>query len=280
MHYYSSTLSSPLFHPVSLVLFEIFATALAIGYTSHSSLIRPALLPLVAVSTCCVIVTCLEDIPRIFWASLVAGNAPTYLLRYLDLVLLDRWSFEAGGPAVLALDNDGRKEGRVTTGSRSNGCTRSVNAIMARLRFGLLTTLSSRQVNTPFQVKNVPRFSNRHADFVPSRAVFLRDTALAVLVCYLVVDLSTMAAQPEQNPILFNRQNVPLLARWYEISAAELVVRTFTSLAVWLNIYCIFRVGHGIMGFVAVSTGLSEVTAWPPAFGPLAEAYTVRRFWG
>ena len=151
---------------------------------------------------------------------------------------------------------------------------------MAPLRFGLLMTLSSRQVNTPFQVKNMPRFSNRSADFVPSRAVFLRNTALAILVCYLIVDLSTMAAQPEQNSILFNQQNVPLLVRWDEISAASLAVRTFASLAVWLNIYYIFRIGHGIIWFVAVCTGLSKVSAWPPAFGPLAEAYTVRRFWG
>ena len=273
-------LSSPLLHPISLVLFEIFATAIAIGYTSPSSFIRPVLLPLVAVSTCCVIATCLENIPRIFWASLVAGNAPTYLLRYLDLVLLNRWSFEAGGPSVPVLDDDGRKEGHVTAGGSNNGITHSANATVAPLRFGLLATLSSRQVNTPFQVKNVPRFSNRHANFVPSRAVFLRNTALAILVCYLVVDLSMLAAQPEQNPILFNQQNVPLLARWDELSAAELAVRTFASLAVWLNIYCMFRVGYGIMGFVAVGTGLSEVTAWPPAFGPLAEAYTVRRFWG
>lgn len=210
----------------------------------------------------------------------MAGNAPTYLLRYLDLVLLDRWTFEAGGPAVLARGDDGRKEGRVTAGSSSNGRTHSANAIMARLRFGLLTTLSSRQVNTSFQVKNVPCFSNRYAELVPSRAVFLRNTALATLVCYLIVDLSIMAAQPEQNPILFKPQNVPFLARWDDISAIELAVRTFASLAVWLNIYCIFRVGHGILSFVAVSTGLSKVTAWPPAFGPLAEAYTVRRCWG
>ena len=273
-------LSSPLLHPVSLVIFEIFASALAIAYASPTSLIRPALLPIVAICTYCVITTCLEKIPRIFWASLVAGNAPTYLLRYLDLVLLSRWSFEAGGPAALALDEDGSKECRATTCGSSNDSPHSVKATLAPLRFGLLATLSSRQVNTPFQVKNVPHFSAHDAYFVPSRAVFLCRNTLAICVCYLIVDLSVMAAVPEQNLILFSRQNIPLLARHDEFSISKLAVRTFASLAVWVNIYCIFKVGHGIMSFIAVGTGLSEVAAWPPAFGPLAEAYTVRRFWG
>ena len=36
----------------------------------------------------------------------------------------------------------------------------------------------------------------------------------------------------------------------------------------------------GAMAFLSVALGISEVKSWRPGFGPISEAYTVRRFGG
>ncbi|MCJ1284350.1 hypothetical protein MMC26_003681 [Xylographa opegraphella] len=36
----------------------------------------------------------------------------------------------------------------------------------------------------------------------------------------------------------------------------------------------------GLLGVIAVGSGLSQPKYWPPVFGPLQEAYSLRRFWG
>lgn len=278
---------SLLLHPVSLVLCEVIIASLAISFTSPSSIIRPATLPLLGIATWLVTVTCTQRIPRMSLASIVAGNGPTYLLRYIDLVLLSRWSYEAGGPTnssgPQSLD---RQKTVVGVGSKGEGGDsgkgreHAQGAILGRLRFGLNTTLASRHVNTLWEVKNVPPFSASNPHHVPSRGSFLRRNAIIALLCYIVVDLFSLGVQPERNAVLFAAQNVPFFARLGDVSTEQIAVRIVSSLTLWLNIYCITRMGYSILAIIAVGTGLSQVSAWRPPFGQLADAYTVRSFWG
>ena len=282
-------LTSLLLHPISLVISQVLLTALAISFTRPSSLIRPAGLPLVITAAWLIAAICLQRIPRMSLASIVAGNGPAYLLRYIDLVLLSKWSYETGGPTAL-LDPPRPKQERrgnavvSSSSSSSDGRTKSglPGTIFSRLRFGLNMTLSSRFTNTPWEVKNVPPFSASDRNYVPSRSAFLRHNAVVSLICYLVVDFFSLAGQsPESNAVTFASQRVPFFTRLGEIEGEQLAIRIIASLTLWLNIYCITRMGYSILAVVAVGTGFSrEVSAWRPPFGRLAEAYTVRRFWG
>lgn len=287
---------SPVLQSVTLILGQVLITALGIGFTSASSTqIRSYAFPLVIAGAYLAILLTIHHVPSTLWASVLAGNASTYVLRYLELVLIDRWSFEDGGPTRLlsrGSPDDEKKKVREKVVENNNNNNNSNNQKIAaslqpattswrrRLRFGLDVTLNPRLVNTAYQVKNVPRWSQGEPQQVPSRASFLRRTAFIVLLSYLAVDLSSLGAQPEHNAFLFSDQKVALFRRWNGLGAEELVVRILASFMLWLNIYCVFRIFHGLIVILAVGSGFSKVQDWPPPFGPLLEAYSVRRFWG
>lgn len=268
-------------------------TALGIGFTSASSTqIRSYAFLLVIASAYLANLLIIHHVPSTLWASVLAGNASTYVLRYLELVLIDRWSYEDGGPTrrLLGSSPDSEKKVRekvVKNNDNNNNNRRTAASLQPattswrrRLRFGLDVTLNPRLVNTAYQVKNVPRWSGGEPQQVPPRGSFLPRTALIVLLNYLAVDVSSLGAQPERNAYLFSDQKVALFRRWNSIGPEEMVVRVLASFMLWLNIYCIFRIFHGLIVLLAVGSGSSKVQDWPPPFGPLSEAYSVRRFWG
>ena len=271
----------PIFIAPSLIAVEITGTALIIGFTSSSSkLVRLFGLLLVITAATFAIRTTLRHVSITLWAGVFAGNASTYVLRYVDLALLDQWTFDEGGPT--------RKRGSLKETKKLDPVERKSNSGLAprcgtagqRLRFGFDVTLNPRQLNTPYQVRNVPAWSSSDPKHVPSRGEFLWRTVINVSLSYLIVDLCSLGAQPERNPILFSSDKIGFFSRLETLGTAEVFLRVLASHILWLNIYCIFRVFHGCLSFLAVGSGISEVEDWAPPFGPLSEAYSIRRFWG
>lgn len=266
------SLASFLLHPIVLILLSVFATVFTIGFTSSRSIFRPAILPLVCLASYLVILNCKERITNFSLASVVAGNGPTYLLAYLDLALLSKWTYDAKGPT--------HKTSPIVPSKSSDKDQRfsRLAGMFDRLYFGLYTTLSPRHVGTPFEVKNVPSFSSRDPAREPSRQEFLTRSAITILICYSIIDLSSLGTgSPEENARLFAQSNVPL---FNEISMEKVAIRIFSTLGLWLNINCFVRLGHSTLAFVFVGSNLSEVKMWRPPFGPLSKIYTVRNFWG
>lgn len=90
---------SPILIPTTLVAVEITLNALTVGFTSSSSkLVRLFGLLLVTAAAYLAILTIHRHVSSNLWASVLAGNASTYVLRYLDLALLEKWNFEDRGP--------------------------------------------------------------------------------------------------------------------------------------------------------------------------------------
>lgn len=267
---------SLLLHPITLITFEILATAIVLGFTTPSSTLRPAILPLVATATFLVLVTCPIFLPR-FWITVVAGNAPTYLLRYIELTLLSRWSYTADGPTSIAHARVRGKPGGGKKNAHLTGSHRHATA-WKRLRFGLDVTLFPRRIGTPFEVRNVPPVAETRGKG-GSQATFLWQTSAMVFICYLIVDFSLLAAPDPSKAVLFSEEKVPLLTRLTQVSAEEVAIRIFSSLALCINIICFMNIGYGVMALVGVGLGLTEPSAWRATFGSPKEAYSLQRFW-
>ena len=221
-----------LFHPVALIALQVLITSIVIGFISPSSIIRPAILPLTAAATWLIIRTCTHRITQLSLASIVAGNGPTYLLHYLDLVLLSRWNYEMGGPANPQLDPQTRNEEKKKNDENSHErlCW---TAILSRLRFGLYVTLSPRKIDTSWEVKNVPHFSSQNPAYNPPRGTFLRQTAITFLACFFSLDLfSLTSSQSKENSLLFSHHKVPFFRRFGTISAEDVAIRLISSLFV------------------------------------------------
>ena len=210
------------------------------------------------------------------WAALLDAHSISFLFQYLDTALLTKCSAEADGPITghikETVQNDKEKS------DHQSPATRKI-ATWDRLRFGYHAAVSTRNVDYPFEVSGVPHFSSNDPSYVPSRRTFLREKALLLLSCYLVLDLHAYASQPDQNSVLYHASNIS----WVNAdnrSVEQLLIRSASTFGFWVSLYCIIQAYMGSLAFLSVAIGCSEVKSWRPGFGPISEAYTVRRFWG
>ena len=266
---------SLLLHPLPLYLSEVTISAIVIGFTSPNSFTRLASLPLILICTHLCVSTALERTERTFWASLYGGSSIGWAIHYVEIALLSRWSYENRGP------NPPSKQQLKNVESRHKDIREETKTagFLEHLRYGYLVTFSFRNCGTPYEVRNVPHFSRKDPAYLPTRGTYLRHAAASAFICYLFLDLSSLGMQPEKNPILYSSERVPLFARLGDISREELLMRTGTSVGVWASMYCMLTLYQDIASFTCVMSDCDDVKSWRPAFGPLKEAYSMRRFW-
>ncbi|KAL2003549.1 hypothetical protein VTN02DRAFT_3439 [Thermoascus thermophilus] len=276
-------------NPIVLLLVELGITSIVVGFTAPFSVTRiGALLP-VAICVWQCISTAMEDyMIRRCWAGLVAGHAVLSLVGYVDVALLSRWSFQTRGPATAIASSSSSRDVSGKQQQQQQAAKRpgdhddddvDGSSWWNRLTFGFLVACSCRHVGTPWQLKNTFRFSNSDPDYVPSRAAFLMQAAFKFLLCYLALDVLTSHSDPEISKKYFSTQKIPVLRRLHEISAEELIVRTSTTIVIGIIAVSIVVVNYSLLAFLAVLFGFGEPRDWPPCFGSIFDAYSVRRFW-
>jgi hypothetical protein len=200
------------------------------------------------------------------WAQLVGGASVTILYHYIDIALISRWSFLHGRPTGSLAKPSATKPGTLLSDRRPD-------TTFNRLLFGAKISSSYRFINTPFQIENVPPVSTRN-----TKAFLWRKTG--VVVCsYLLLDLINSTADPAISLKYFTPDKVSLLYRMNEASVEELVIRAFTTLAAGISLNCVQGGMYNLFGLLSVGLGLSTPKEWPPFYGSLREAYTLRNFW-
>lgn len=259
-------------HILTVIALQVFLNAFVVGFTPPSSLIRLAVLPIIVACVYQVIPVCLPATGKVISAALLGAHSLSFLLQYIDTALLSKWAIETNGPTFDNTQNS--RKGRI-----QKDAVRRRLKTGDRVRFGLYAAVSTRNVGTPFEVSGVPRFSNQDPSYVPTKNVFLGQKAASLIVSYLVLDILTFASQPEQNEVLYNSTRIPW-ANPSNISFEKFIVRSTTVLGFWISLYCIIQAYMGSVAFLSVAIGLSRVESWPPGYGPIIEAYTIRRFWG
>ncbi|MCJ1469390.1 hypothetical protein MMC07_008023 [Pseudocyphellaria aurata] len=266
-------------HPVLLLVAEIFFIVIATGFTSPSSIVRLFLLPIVAMCSWVAVLTSLEKLHRTPWAAFVGGHSITFLLQYISIALLSRWSFMTSGPSA-GMSQD-LQRGRDSTEKQKPGDGKNnvSGTLGARLKFGFLAATSFRHSSTPYEVKNVPHFSSHDPNYIPSKTEFLRRKAITVLVCFLVLDVLSLGADPETNSLGCSPEKIPLLTRLGEVTGHELVWRLLVTLGFGIGVLSIQTGAQSIVALVDVGLGFNSVESWRPLFGSPGEAYTLRRYW-
>jgi hypothetical protein len=201
--------------PPYLLLFELISASAAVGCTSSNSWLRSATL---AVLSACAygIIKDGTVYMRPRWASLLGGFSVAVLLRYLDIGLVSRWNFEDAGPAI-----------KSKAAKHENIASPGLSGQLARPRFGWQTLWSFRQVKTPYEVKNVPRFRSDEPSYVPTRWNFVCQQVGCAVTCYILLDLLGQRPPPS-NRAQFNSALIPVFLRWHSVSAAELKLRALT----------------------------------------------------
>ncbi|KAF7164739.1 hypothetical protein CNMCM6106_001151 [Aspergillus hiratsukae] len=144
----------------------------------------------------------------------------------------------------------------------------------------LLTTL--RGIDTPYQVKNVPRGKT---DVSASRVAFLVRTLLIIAAKYLVLDFMTFSPPSRDDTMrLFGPGREYLVLRPDSLPPATLqdvLIHLGVAFLGWGPIGSWFIVVHyRVLAVVSVGLGISSPHQWPGLFGSILETYTLRGFWG
>jgi hypothetical protein len=69
--------------------------------------------------------------------------------------------------------------------------------------------------------------------------------------------------------------------RYLDLTTEQWVARVSSSLLTWLLVTRILVDGwHRTLSIIFVGSGFLRPDAWPPLFGSVWDAYTLRKFWG
>ena len=271
---------SLMFHPISLDLIQIVVIVLVLGFTPSNSIIRPAVVPLLLAVPYYVIPQSSQRLPHTLWSGIVGSQSAISVNQYIEVALLSRWTFEAHGPTYvdpnLRLANKTSIQ-KITVDAKSQAS--SARILWQRATFGISALFDSRGNNTPYEVKGVPPFSSKRPSHLPSRQEFLRKELIKFCCCYLALDILTTGGDPGTNSQLYSLRFIPLLSRLGEVTLDQLIVRIFTTVALWISLYCMMQLMYSTIAMLAVASSIAETASWRPLFGSVSEAYTLRGFW-
>ncbi|KAB5547123.1 membrane bound O-acyl transferase family-domain-containing protein [Coniochaeta sp. 2T2.1] len=272
-------------HPILIFGLLVLHCGIMIGFTKHNSFLRLASFPLQPL-----IASLLYEQRTAMkrWGTATHILLGSFILampiQYLNLVLLNRWSFETKGPARLA-----RSDKHSNPNPNGNGSAKTKDkkpsgeeedTFPNRLRFGLHTAMSTRHLNTPWEARNSPHFDPNNPAHVPSRKEFLHRTAVIVVLSAAFVDFSFAANGLPGAQMPITLEQARFFSRLREVTVEEFFVRAAVVIASWINTLCVVYVGYGIMGFVLVGLGFYEPKDFRPVVGSMGRGYTVRKFWG
>ena len=255
-------------HPWTLLSLETSLLVLIVGFTSPSSPVRRAFLPVFVYLVYAFVVGARSRISNSFHASFGASDAWLTLLQYVDVALLSKWDFAYGGPSPRAPTKKDEKP------------FRNRDTFWNRLSFGIYGASSYRCSGTTFEVPNLAKFDSKDPSYVPSRGKYLRWAVLRVVAVYFIIDALTSFNDPVAMAPLFTDDKIPLLARLSELTLQDAITRAITGFSFWLVNFLVLMLFFDVPGVFCVATGLSGVEWWRPPFNSILEAYTLRRYWG
>ncbi|KAM5354808.1 hypothetical protein ACJ41O_001454 [Fusarium nematophilum] len=141
-----------------------------------------------------------------------------------------------------------------------------------------------RGVGTPWQIKRLnefPRFYCGHSrDGKPTRGWYLVRQLLIISWQYLFLDIvftSSMDTPPEDTERLFGHGKEFL---YLDATTEQWAARIGVSLVSWLGPARVtIDMAYRSVSVASVLLGLTPPEAWPPLFGSIWEAYTIRGCW-
>ncbi|KAF1998510.1 hypothetical protein P154DRAFT_414118, partial [Amniculicola lignicola CBS 123094] len=278
--------------PLLSLIFLIFSTTSILGFSASNSRWRLVTLILQAANLCYCVSTCMPNMVRMLWASMVGGYAVSFYLQYIDVAILGGCDFEARGPVRRDLSGlvgrEGLKEKEkkkqavnlrgVRTDVRDN---RNQSNLITRLNFGWNGMTNWRHVGTPHSVKNIPPFSSSNAACTPSRGQFLLRTLSIFAISYLILDILAFSSDQDITIRFFSIDKIPIFRRDGDpVTLEELFIRSFATISLGIGMNAVQRGTYSIVAFLSVASGLSEPISWPPFYGSYSDIYSIRNLWG
>ncbi|KAJ3562768.1 hypothetical protein NPX13_g8442 [Xylaria arbuscula] len=139
---------------------------------------------------------------------------------------------------------------------------------------GLLWNL--RRVGTKWEVKNI-RVGREDNGGAWRRTTFILRRLVTTLIAYAALDAVTSGPAPKA--ALLSEQKQSLLSI-RELSSEDVVFRSLNVIGFWLGAALVNLLLSNTAAILLVFAGTCDPADFPPLYGSIREAYTIRRFWG
>ncbi|KAL2840410.1 membrane bound O-acyl transferase family-domain-containing protein [Aspergillus pseudoustus] len=245
-------------------------TTLVIYYTLKSSLLRPAVVPLIALTT------------YKTWNALDLFDNTQPLNPLMAAIVFGFGLHHFHLLCTGAIDiEDVEEDIRQKSSSSTDWKKGSKIPKRASLHRTLYIATSIRGIGTSYEVKNIKHGSETNA----SRVSFLTRNLLIIVAKYLFLDLILYKPLtpedanryfPEGSEYLFFRPDNLAPVTALDV-AKNLAIALFTCgpTGTWY-----IDLQYRVVSVISVALGLSTPEEWPVLFGSITETYTVRGFWG
>lgn len=246
------------------IAFTALAFVVVTAYTSRPLFLRVVVTAMVA-SDIYLLLTMPDIMGHIAgFDPLIANFIVADLMRVIDLYFLRDES------KALKKKDDGDTKG--------NAKTRKKFIKLSGFEAFDYLIFNHRNVGTPIQARNVPKFDPSNPSYVPSRGKFLLRKFCTIFLAYGLLDLLT--CQPAPDAALYSRRQEFFFTRLNEVTWGEIYFRVLTNLNLWASTYLLIQYVYAIVSCVCVGSGLWKPADFPPLVGSLAKDYTIRNHWG
>ncbi|PLB50777.1 putative toxin biosynthesis protein [Aspergillus steynii IBT 23096] len=253
--------------PVAQWTLMQLVTAMAVGLTPSRSRLRPAVAAVVVALACGFQREITGGAIDVRVAGPMMASCWLNVLNKMDLLVLSRISY------------DGQVEWEKRAGVKA---TRS-GSLVARILWALGTAFNYRRVNTPWQVRMLPRFGGQGMEDGPERGRFVLVGVGKVVLGVVLLALFTVdTTDPNLLPAIeaLPRDESVLLPWVYAASMKRAVLQIAFTISFGICCRAFILAGYNIGAITAVGLGIHHPSAWPPIAGSLFEGWSLRRLWG
>lgn len=142
---------------------------------------------------------------------------------------------------------------------------------------------STRGIGTHWQVKNVPPVPRALSASTPQHATRVFLLRQSAIICWIYCWLRVIHIVWQQYIQGWSQRLFPLEEEraLYSLVLERAAVRLFSGFFIWMGgLRASLELAYRIASGMCVVLGVSGPTEWPPLFGSVWDAYTLRRFWG
>ena len=152
-----------------------------------------------------------------------------------------------------------------------------------RLMWAIDLVFNPRGIGTSWQIRNLPTFSRKDPNYVPSRRRFILQRIATGLIfygmskLYYLIEMKIYVASLREGD--YGEDKESIIRRMGEASMHELFIRAWLPLSFFFTAWCRHQYLHSLVSASAVAVG-DEPRRWPPLYGDIRDAYSLRQFWG
>lgn len=243
------------------------ATGLTAGFAAASSKARPAVAVAVIALGYSFQFGFSSSIPDLRISGPLAGVCWANIFNALDILLWSRISYRS----QVEWER-----------SRNSAHERQLSSFSKQLKWSLALPFNYRRIDTPWEIRNLPKFDKRDSQSVPSRSAFLLQAAMKLFISVFLLIVSIVEPDVPGVGALVSEmcgRSPSLIPRSADISLRNLLAQASFVLSFAMMTRFSINAIYYTFAVICVSSCFSEPASWPPISELITEAWSIQRFW-